>query len=682
MARQNINVGTAANDGTGDPLRTAFTKVNSNFTELYNAGYITANSLPTNISELTNDVGYITANSLPTALSELTNDAGFITANSLPSNLSELTNDVDFITANSLPTALSELTNDVDFITANAVSSDIIPAEDSVYDLGSPTNQWRSLYVSANTIFIGGTPISVDAGGNLLVSGITNSTSEENLRVESGKISLNSSKSDSLYTDAGGTYTSASWSGNNIDFTAVDDIYLETLLTRFFDHFDGSSFPWNAGYSNITVRINDTQTLTVTGAEELGGGDWRVTVAETPASDPTAVTSAEFLYDFVSTLELDGADNSYAIALDDSNFRVNTRRDIRLESGDDIYIDGRSNMRLRNYSRTSGITIETDFNNSAYEWLFGEDGTLQAPGDIVVAGDITGTASASTLVLGAEPNSNTYIQLNDTVDSTISTVANLEIITSASNTPKTWTFDTSGELTAPGSITVTTDGNGTLTSSSGRAQLSGDDGAELWFDNGSFVTSVIGVEEDSAAIVVTDMTPGSSSQSSLSMSSTSNTTLASAASINLITNNGPSSKTFRFGDDGDLTVPRNITTNILKIEDGVHEKFQSLTDAANTVTHDCSQGHIFYHTSPDDDWTVNLTNLNLASGYATTVTIVIVQGGTGYYPSALEIGGSAQTINWQGNATPTPSTNRTDVVSFSILNNSGTYTVLGQLTGF
>lgn len=35
MAKQTINTGTVANDGTGDGLRTAFTKVNSNFTELY-----------------------------------------------------------------------------------------------------------------------------------------------------------------------------------------------------------------------------------------------------------------------------------------------------------------------------------------------------------------------------------------------------------------------------------------------------------------------------------------------------------------------------------------------------------------------------------------------------------------------------------------------------------------------
>ena len=35
MARQNINIGSNANDGTGDDLRTAMQKINTNFTELY-----------------------------------------------------------------------------------------------------------------------------------------------------------------------------------------------------------------------------------------------------------------------------------------------------------------------------------------------------------------------------------------------------------------------------------------------------------------------------------------------------------------------------------------------------------------------------------------------------------------------------------------------------------------------
>ena len=37
MSKQNINVGSAANDGTGDPLRNAMIKINANDTEEYNA---------------------------------------------------------------------------------------------------------------------------------------------------------------------------------------------------------------------------------------------------------------------------------------------------------------------------------------------------------------------------------------------------------------------------------------------------------------------------------------------------------------------------------------------------------------------------------------------------------------------------------------------------------------------
>jgi len=175
--------------------------------------------------------------------------------------------------------------------------------------------------------------------------------------------------------------------------------------------------------------------------------------------------------------------------------------------------------------------------------------------------------------------------------------------------------------------------------------------------------------------------------------------IRSEQAINIDINLGDSTlRRWQFGEDGVLNLAGALqfadgtaqttafttdpTLNVLKIDDGVHERFQAKTDATGTVQHNCALGHIFYHTSPDANWTANFTNLNLSSNYATAVTLVIVQGGTGYYPSAVQIGGVAQTLNWQGNTTPTPSTNRTDVVTFSIINNSGTYTVLGQLTGF
>ncbi len=51
MAQQIIGIGASANDGTGDPLRTAFDKVNDNFTEKYNekgwAYYVDSLTTPT-----------------------------------------------------------------------------------------------------------------------------------------------------------------------------------------------------------------------------------------------------------------------------------------------------------------------------------------------------------------------------------------------------------------------------------------------------------------------------------------------------------------------------------------------------------------------------------------------------------------------------------------------------------
>jgi len=41
MAKQTVNIGTTANDGTGDPLRDAFDKLNDNFDEVYGNNFVT-----------------------------------------------------------------------------------------------------------------------------------------------------------------------------------------------------------------------------------------------------------------------------------------------------------------------------------------------------------------------------------------------------------------------------------------------------------------------------------------------------------------------------------------------------------------------------------------------------------------------------------------------------------------
>jgi hypothetical protein len=113
------------------------------------------------------------------------------------------------------------------------------------------------------------------------------------------------------------------------------------------------------------------------------------------------------------------------------------------------------------------------------------------------------------------------------------------------------------------------------------------------------------------------------------------------------------------------------------------ETLQILTGATGTVNHDCANSLIFVHNSPSANFTANFTNLTITANTGTSVTIVINQGGTAYIANAVSIGGSAQTVNWQGSTTPpSGNANKKDAMSFTMLNNNGTFLVLGQLTTF
>ena len=130
MAKQTINVGRTPNDKSGDSLRVAFQKVNANFSELY-----------TQLG-LVND---------PTL-----NLGAFEFNGSVMS-----TTDSSGITIDQSTTITSDLT----------VGGDILPTINNGGNLGSPSRQWKSLYVSTSTIYINNIPLSIDQSGNLTIDG-------------------------------------------------------------------------------------------------------------------------------------------------------------------------------------------------------------------------------------------------------------------------------------------------------------------------------------------------------------------------------------------------------------------------------------------------------------------------------------------------------------------------------
>lgn len=85
MTQQVINIGTAPNDGLGDPLRTAFTKTNENFTELYaGSGAAGIANGTSNVKVLANSSVLVsvanTANVVTITASTITTTAGVLSS--------------------------------------------------------------------------------------------------------------------------------------------------------------------------------------------------------------------------------------------------------------------------------------------------------------------------------------------------------------------------------------------------------------------------------------------------------------------------------------------------------------------------------------------------------------------------------------------------------------------------
>lgn len=83
MAKQTIGIGTTANDGTGDPLRDAFDKVNDNFDEVYSAFTFASNNatVANNVligNSTVNSVANSTTVSISNSTSEVTATSGSI----------------------------------------------------------------------------------------------------------------------------------------------------------------------------------------------------------------------------------------------------------------------------------------------------------------------------------------------------------------------------------------------------------------------------------------------------------------------------------------------------------------------------------------------------------------------------------------------------------------------------
>lgn len=138
--------------------------------------------------------------------------------------------------------------------------------------------------------------------------------------------------------------------------------------------------------------------------------------------------------------------------------------------------------------------------------------------------------------------------------------------------------------------------------------------------------------------------------------------------------------------DADITNAAFTSINVsgLSVMNEITEILSSITGATGTVVHDFDNGGIFYHSSIAANFTANFTNVPTDNNRGMAMVLILNQGATGYYPSAVQINGVSETLRWANNVTPTPSSGagRIDIASFTLIRVGGNWIVAGNYTNY
>lgn len=289
MTRQIINIGTGPDSYTGDNLRTAFTKVNDNFAQLYvgNVGantsinVLTANTVSTN--------GNVNAGNVLVQYQVIA--SGNISAPIFIGNGRYLTGVT--VSANTGNIAFSDLTisgsvaGNIVLDPAGdgnvSIVSDVIPGANVTYNLGSSTRQWKDLWLSNSTLYLGGFPVTVSNTGALSVNGspVTSSYGNANVSVflptYSGLLGGTLSTVSQPNITAVGTLTS---------LTATNDI--TTTSGRFIGN--GSSLTAITGANVNGTVANATYAVTAQFVTGLTGANVTTALGYVPLNSNSANT--------------------------------------------------------------------------------------------------------------------------------------------------------------------------------------------------------------------------------------------------------------------------------------------------------------------------------------------------------------------------------------------------------
>ena len=311
------------------------------------------------------------------------------------------------------------------------VSGNIIPSANITYALGSETNQWRDLWVSNNTIYIGGVALSVDASGNLTVNG--NVVSDGG----GGSNYGNSNVASYLTTYTGNIAGNIVKNGYAWTFGTDGDLTLP--ITANSDTSIGTAFNTNPPGHTLTVKHNGGVTGGSGGELKFDYGNTQIKVVKDAGTTQTWTFGSDGTTQFPNTLILAPASESITMQSDQYSQLMWQNANVTVAPNMATY----SNFYVAQNNATLDIGY-LDGNSSPQfkEWLWGVDGSMTLPAAGRINFDYLSISSYNDVSAFYAPSGNVQLAAG---------TGDAQIVANSLNDSKTWIFGADGNLALPAS---------------------------------------------------------------------------------------------------------------------------------------------------------------------------------------------------------------------------------------
>jgi hypothetical protein len=301
MSQEIINTGALPNDGDGDPLRTAFTKINNNFTELYGISsaegpngaiqynLVTTGSGATGNTALTGNVvttlniitagsGYKPVNPPAIVITPASGDTTGTGAAAYAVVTGDAVSNVVITSGGSnytlppvvqfLSTTDNELKGSPNLtynpVTGNVnLGANLIPSADNAISIGSSANKVGNLFVGQQSLRVGNLQV-YESGNTLAFTVSANSQVKGSLTVQTTTANTTVTGSTSTTTAGAVSFRTMNNANNQVIFQTP----ISTFTTGKFDISSYEEFSQNMQ----SITINATRTADSTGVKFIATG--------------------------------------------------------------------------------------------------------------------------------------------------------------------------------------------------------------------------------------------------------------------------------------------------------------------------------------------------------------------------------------------------------------------------